>query len=306
MANDPRNGQPGDALDDFLARQQAGGSGDMPPLPNGSEPAKPQSQPSGLANHLQQHMGAQGASDHARIGMMGALSWALGKERAMSYGTYGAEGRLLLLALAVPAAIGRRVWGPRPAKPDPRRVAAHERYDELAALKQAGVTVKPKDWGKASMMVQWAEIFALLGETFGPLGKVLKWALIAVLWLMFLEMEISLITTNPPVVRLVFGFPFALLLAWLVWWLGHKRAKYNAKLGIRGTFDWLFRGGPLGEQSAPPSGVADSIAKGSYARYLAANDPQTGADQAAGAGRGGRPGDARPVSRWSGRGGPRG
>lgn len=273
----------------------------MPPLPNGAELAKPQSQPSGLASHLQQHAGAQTASDHARIGMMGALSWALGKERPMSYGTYGAEHRLILLVLSVPAAIGRRVWGPRPARPDPRRVAAHQKFDELLALKQAGVSVKPKDFGKAQFMVRMVEIFALLSETFGPLGKVLKWALIAVLWLMFLQVEMSLILVNPPVIREVFGIPFALLVAWGVWALGHKRAKANAKLGIRGTFDFIFRGGPLGEDDGTHSGVADSIAKGSYARYLAANEPQDGVDQAAGRGRGGRPGEA---SRWSGRGGP--
>ena len=95
MAADPRNGQPGDALDDFLAQQQAGGSGDMPPLPPGAQPTAPQSEPPALVGHLGQHFQGGGAMGHASIGIMAVLGLIGRKWEGVNGRSFVAEGRLL-------------------------------------------------------------------------------------------------------------------------------------------------------------------------------------------------------------------
>ena len=301
MATNPPNRQ-GDAIDEFVASQQGGAGTPPPSLPPGATQAKPQSQTPALFDHIQQHASGDGtAGGHAVIGVMGALSVVGRKWERINGGYFMGLTELILLVLAIPASIGRLVWGSRTAKADPRREAANNRMTELAELMEAGVAVKPKDWHRAVVVRGVAESFALLAETFGPLAKVLKWALIVFLWGLFLNMEIDLFGAGGGEVPL-FGPIMALAIASLVWWFGHRRAKFAASLGVRGTYAWLFKGGPLGDTGQGHTGVADSIANGSYARYQASISAQGGTVPSDGAGGEARPGSGTPGPRWNGRG----
>lgn len=297
-----------DPLDEFLARQQAGGRSDTPPLPAGVNPSgQDQSQqPSGLVSHLQSHAGAQGVSDHANLGLFAALGLVARKWGSMNGAEFRAQGKVLLLLLAAPAAVGRRIWGDRSVKADPRREAAHAKYEELLELRKAGVAVKPKDWNRASFNLQMAEIFGLVGEILGPLSRIVKWALIALGWVIFVMIEGDFLFSNGGGYGSVVGPFLAVCLAVGVWWFLHKRARFQATLGIpKGRFTWLFAPGEPGDvPGRADSGLTGGIAEGAYQRYLASRGAKPDEDVTTGAGGNGRPASTSPP-RWTGRGGPR-
>ena len=305
MAIDPRSGTSGDPLDEFLARQQAGGAGGEPAMPPGVNPGGPdQSQPSGLLGHLQSHANAQGVGDHAALGLFAVLGTVMRKWEGMNGAEFRLQGRILLMVLAVPAAAGRRIWGNRIVAADPRREAAHTKYQELLELRRAGVAVKPKDWNRATLNLQMAEIFGLAGEALGPLGRIVKWALVAFLWFGFVVTEVELLGAGG-YGGIPFGPFFALLLALGVWWFLHKRATFRASLGIpKGRVTWLFAPGEPGDVGGrADSGLSGGIAEGAYQRYRAARG-QSSSEAPSGAGGTGRSTGA-PPPRWTGRGGPR-
>lgn len=306
MAIDPRSGTAGDPLDEFLRRQQTGGAGDEPAMPPGVHPGVgDQSQPSGLLSHVQSHAGAQGVGDHAALGLFAVLGVVARKWGNMNGAEFRLQGRILLMFLAVPAAIGRRVWGHRSMAADPRREAAHTKYQELLELRKAGVAVKPKDWNRATLNLQMAEIFGLVGEALGPLGRIVKWALILFGWFVFVATEAFLLGAPGGPSGLPWGPLFAILIAAGVWWVGHKRARFRATLGIKGRFSWLFAPGEPGDVTGrADSGLTGSIAEGAYQRYLSSRG-RSPSDAPSGAGGTGRPTAAPPPPRWTGRGGPR-
>lgn len=306
MAMDPRSGgaQP-DPLDEFLRRQQEGGGGGEPSMPPGVKSgSQDQSQPPGLLSHVQSHAGAQGVGDHAALGLFAVLGVVGRKWGNMNAAEFRTQGRILLLALAVPAAIGRRVWGNRAVAADPRREAAHTKYQELLELRKAGVAVKPKDWNHAVLNLQTAEIFGLVGEALGPLGRIAKWALILLAWFVFAVIEVELLGAGG-YGGIPFGPFFAICVAAGVWWFLHKRARFRSTLGIpRGRFSWLWAPGEPGDvHCRADSGVSGGIAEGAFQRYLAARG-QSPSDTPSGAGGAGRP-TTPPPRRWTGRGGPR-
>lgn len=307
MAIDPRSGTTGDPLDEFLARQQAGGNGGEPPMPPGVKSgSQDQGQPSGLLSHVQSHAGAQGVGDHAALGLFAVLGVVGRKWGNMNAAEFRTQGRILLLALAVPAAIGRRVWGNRAVAADPRREAAHAKYQELLELRKAGVAVKPKDWNHATLNLQMAEILGLVGEALGPLGRIVKWALAALGWVIFVVLEVSVLGAPGGPSGLPWGPLFAILIAAGVWWVLHKRATFRASLGKpKGRVTWLFAPGEAGDVGGrADSGLTGSIAEGAYQRYLSSQG-QSPSDTPSGAGGTGRPTAALPPPRWTGRGGPR-
>ena len=297
-----------DPLDEFLRRQQEGCAGGEPSMPPGvTSGSQDQGQPSGLLSHVQSHASAQGVGDHAALGLFAILGLVARKWGNMNGAEFRAQGRFLLLALAVPAAIGRRMWGQRSVAADPRREAAHAKYQELLELRKAGVAVKPKDWNRATLNLQMAEIFGLAGEALGPLGRIVKWALIALGWVIFLMIEGELLFSNGGGVGEVTGPFLAICLAVGVWWFLHKRARFRATLGIpKGRFTWLFSPGEPGDvPGRADSGVSGGIAEGAYQRYLSARGGQPDPDSPSGAGGSGTPSAVPPPPRWTGRGAPR-
>ncbi len=294
-----------DPLDEFLRRQQDGGGSDTPSMPPGVKSGSQlQGQPSALLSHVQSHSNAQGAADHAALGLFALLGAVMRKWEGMNGAEFRAQGRILLMALAVPAAVGRRVWGNRAVAADPRREAAHAKYQELLELRKAGVAVKPRDWNHAANNLQMAEIFGLVGEALGPLGKFIKWALAALGWVIFVVIEVSLLGAPGGPSGLPWGPLFAILIAAGVWWVGHKRAQFRATLGLKGRFSWLFAPGEQGDVAGrADSGLTGSITEGAYQRYLSSRG-QSPSDTPSGAGGTGRSTGA-PPPRWTGRGGPR-